>query len=279
MNGNKFHRISFASISIQSPFQINCCFCCSLKLKVQLSFNCFVMSQFALNFISKLKGKLVSRNNVINAFMMRYPKQTSVAFTAIKTIIADLFTQTVIEGTSINNIDWTRNAVFGTFGFLYMGCFQYWLFNILFFKWFPGVTIKQTAKKVFADQFIKGPFCYWPSFYFVRTLINEKLDINEKTLISVKTTYKANIVHDLKAYWSIWIPAQCITFGIMPIHLRLPFIATLSFFWCCILSSMHGSYDHEQEVEIAVAKELKLLQIDQILEELVVWICSDNIYC
>ena len=186
---------------------------------------------------------------------MRNPIKTSVGFTCLKTIAADLFTQKVIEGKK--EIDWRRNAVFGTFGFLYMGCFQYWLFNIMFFKWFPGTTLIQTIKKVCADQFIKGPIFYFPVFYFVRTLIQE-FNVNEKTITSIKTTYKREVWGDLKRFWSIWIPAQCITFGIMPTHLRLPFIATLSFFWCCILSYIHGDYDHELEVEVAVAKEWEL---------------------
>ena len=64
---------------------------------------------------------------------------------------------------------------------------------------------------------------------------------------SVVDTYKNNIVSDMKALWSVWIPAQCITFGIMPLHLRLPFIASVSFFWCCVLSFMHGEYQQNTQ--------------------------------
>merc|ERR1712048_921309 len=61
-------------------------------------------------------------------------------------------------------------------------------------------------------------------------------------------TYKSNVKNDLKCYWSLWCPAQFVTFYVMPKHLRLPFIATLSFFWCCFLSNMHGKYpEHEHE--------------------------------
>eukprot|EP00484_Ammonia_sp_Unknown_P018311 CAMPEP_0197035672 /NCGR_PEP_ID=MMETSP1384-20130603/13404_1 /TAXON_ID=29189 /ORGANISM="Ammonia sp." /LENGTH=208 /DNA_ID=CAMNT_0042465763 /DNA_START=159 /DNA_END=785 /DNA_ORIENTATION=+ len=170
---------------------------------------------------------------------------------------ADLFTQKLIERKK--EIDWTRNAVFATFGFGYMGCFQYWLFNIVFFKLFPGQSFKQTAKKVCCDSFIKAPFFYFPFFYMIRTFINER-KFDHKTLTSIKTTYRNNIMDDLKKFWSIWIAAQMFSFGVLPIHLRLPFIGSLSFFWCCILSYLHGSYDHEQEVEVAVAAEWELLK-------------------
>merc|ERR1711920_824994 len=135
-----------------------------------------------------------------------------------------------------------------------MGAFQYWLFNIAFFKLFPGVTVKQSLKKVCADQFVKGPFCYWPSFYLVRTFINEK-KIDETTRGKVWQHYKSNIKNDLKCYWSMWVPAQCVTFYVMPLHLRLPFIATLSFFWCCFLSNMHGQYpdnDHKKQQQTEI---------------------------
>ena len=46
--------------------------------------------------------------------------------------------------------------------------------------------------------------------------------------------YDQNI---LLKYWLLWIPIKCITFTIIPNHLRIVFIATISFFWMMILSS------------------------------------------
>jgi len=37
-------------------------------------------------------------------------------------------------------------------------------------------------------------------------------------------------------YWAIWTPAQCLTFSVVPEHLRTPFVALVSFFWLMILS-------------------------------------------
>ena len=217
------------------------------------------MTQIALRVVSRVKGKLTSDHNLINAFMMRHPKGTSIAFTTIKTIVADLVTQTLIERTSIGDINWSRNAVFATFGFLYMGCFQYWLFNTIFFKFFPGTSFTQTLKKVCCDSFIKAPFFYFPFFYLIRTFVHEREKFFQReTVLSLKTTYKKNISGDLKRFWSLWFPVNMITFGVMPIHLRLPFIASISFFWCICLSIIHGHYDHTEEVEIAVAKEYEL---------------------
>ena len=192
---------------------------------------------------------LLSPNSRVNAFFMKYPKQTSVGTTCLKTIAADLLVQTCVDKKSINNIDWVRASVFGTFGFLYLGIFQFWLYNIMYFRWFPGSNFGSTVKKVALDQFVKHPVLYWPTFYFLRTFINER-KMDKKTLNSVIDTYKSNIWSDMKKLWSMWIPGQMITFGLMPLHLRLPFIALLSFFWCCLLSFWHGKYEKNVDHEI-----------------------------
>ena len=166
--------------------------------------------------------------------------------TGIKTIAADLVTQTLIEKKSMNDIDWTRTTVFGAFGFLQMGCLQYYMYNKLFFQLWPGVTFKQTMKKVLVDQFIYTPFIYFPVFYTLRGFINERR-VNKQTLIFAKIMYKNNVMDDLRRFWTIWIPGMWITFQIMPMHLRLPWIAGLSFFWVMILSYYSGDYDRDKD--------------------------------
>jgi protein Mpv17 len=42
----------------------------------------------------------------------------------------------------------------------------------------------------------------------------------------------------LKKYWGLWGPIQCATFGVVPEHWRIPFIASISFFWVIILSCL-----------------------------------------
>lgn len=180
--------------------------------------------------------------------MFRYPIQTSVMSTGIKTVAADLLVQSVVEKHSLSEMDWNRVAVFGCFGFMYLGCFQYWLYNLIYFRWFPGNTVLSTFKMVAFDQLIKHPFVYWPVFYTLQTFISERA-INRETAHLVQRRYIENIKNDCLALWSVWIPAQTITFGIMPLHLRLPWIAAVSFGWCGVLSFMHGNYEKEEIIE------------------------------
>jgi hypothetical protein len=56
----------------------------------------------------------------------------------------------------------------------------------------------------------------------------------------VQDIYDQNI---LMKYWLLWIPIKCITFTMIPNHLRIVFIATISFFWMMILSSSSTNTD------------------------------------
>eukprot|EP01083_Nonionella_stella_P005667 16369_1 len=201
--------------------------------------------------ITSLRRILFSPNSRVNAFMMKHPKACSIGCTFVKTLSADLIVQRYVDGHSFSDIDWTRAAVFGSFGFVYLGVFQYWLYNFQYFKWFPGVTLRSTIHKVAFDQFIKHPTLYWPTFYLLQTLLNER-QLNAQTLQSVWSTYTTNIASDMKALWTVWIPVSMVTFGIMPMHLRLPFIATVSFFWCCVLSFMHGQYQTSEDIAVMI---------------------------
>lgn len=192
------------------------------------------------------KNKFFSGNNRINLWMKRRPLFTSIMITGFKTIAADLVTQTIIEQKSMKDIDWTRTAVFGTFGFLQMGCLQYWMYNKLFFQLWPGVTFGQTLKKVMVDQFIYTPFMYFPIFYYLRAFLNERA-INKQTLLYAKLTFKNNVMDDLRRFWCIWIPGMWVMFQVMPMHLRLPWIAGVSFFWVMILSYYSGDYHEDKD--------------------------------
>ena len=49
------------------------------------------------------------------------------------------------------------------------------------------------------------------------------------------------------ALHSIWGPVQCLTFGVVPEHLRIAFIAVVSFFWLIIFSSLTAKSQKERD--------------------------------
>lgn len=127
------------------------------------------------------------------------------------------------------------------FGFIYVGSFQYFLYNYLYPIIFPGTNIKSIIIKVAFNQFIKHPIIYFPVFYSTKEAINQKqfnLDIIQTAL----QKYRNNMVYDCLALWSIGIPINAIVFGITPMHYRVPVTAFGSFLWTSIMSFYRGKY-------------------------------------
>ena len=142
--------------------------------------------------------------------------------------------------------------------------------NKVYFKLFPGYSIKQTLKKLFCDEFLDSPFHYFPMFYFGKELfkLGERklgndynaehimthlyLNMNYgiqasgfKLLNEIKEAwwdgmarYGETWFQDNVACWAFWIPVQFFNFKVLPMHLRAPFMTVVSFTWyvCLYLS-------------------------------------------
>ena len=55
--------------------------------------------------------------------------------------------------------------------------------------------------------------------------------------------YRTEIKDSCVALWKIWVPAQAINFAFVPRHMRIPFVAAVSFGWTVVLSVMQGKFD------------------------------------
>jgi hypothetical protein len=51
--------------------------------------------------------------------------------------------------------------------------------------------------------------------------------------------------------WKLWVPMQAINFSIMPVHMRVPFAAGVSFVWSCILSALRGEMKPVTRAKVA----------------------------
>lgn len=175
-----------------------------------------------------------------NEVAQRYPFGTGVVTTVVKTSAADLFAQKVLE--KREDVDWKRHGVFITFGLVYLGGFQYYLYNHLFVRWCAGMTAVLGHKgsapiKTFIDQAIHHPFCYFPVFYGMKGYVEGR------SPSGIYEKYRAELWENCKALWTIWVPAQLVNFSVVPRHLRIPFVAGVSFAWTVIISVMRGALD------------------------------------
>jgi hypothetical protein len=140
-------------------------------------------------------------------------------------------------------IDISRNMAFIFYGGLYSGLAQQFFYSALFPLWFGhGNDWVTVAKEVGTDMLAIGPFLCLPIAYMVKTAFTA----DEFTIENIKIGLE-KYVEDVKIrgllfkYWAVWIPAQCLTFSVVPEHFRILFVAAISFFWMFILSSTSAS--------------------------------------
>ena len=190
----------------------------------------------------------------------RFPISFGVSVSAAKTVAADAFAQTRLEGRSLHELDLRRTGIFFVWGSCYLGGVQYFIYNILFPRFlFPSVGsfiakplaqrladrngMLTVAKQVWLDQVVHHPLVLFPAFYCVKETIESggTLQPGSAVVRDALQKYRANFVDDLKVCWGVWIPSFFFNFTICPLWMRVPFVAVVSFGFTSYFSFMRGS--------------------------------------
>lgn len=138
-----------------------------------------------------------------------------------------------------------RNLAFFLYGGLYQGMAQEIIFNEAFPIIFgQGTDLQTVFSKVSCDSMVITPLLCLPVAYFVKSVI---FQYSFKEAIK---RYTDDVLKNglLVKYWSLWGPVQCLTFGVVPQHLRIAWIAFVSFFWLIIFSSISAKGQKEREL-------------------------------
>ena len=174
-----------------------------------------------------------------NGFCQTDPYQAAVLTCGVKASLSDTISQRSeiskqTSGVSKQPYCFSRNTAFILYGALYQGATQHLIYNSVYPQIFgSGTDLSTVAAKVLCDQLIHAPLVALPVAYLV------KAAIFQVPLGDAMQRYVADARRDLLwRYWAIWTPAQCLTFSVVPEHLRIPFIALVSFFWLIILSNI-----------------------------------------
>jgi hypothetical protein len=200
----------------------------------------------------------------------RMPLSFAVGYGGIKTVAADAMVQHLVERKP--ELDRSRLAVFLGFGCFQVGFVQYTLYVSIFSRAFPGAAafaaaplaaklrdvrgLQNLAKQVVLDQFCYHPLCYFPVFYTCQEIVLYGFSrAPTEHVQNAITKYIPNAWADLTALWKLFIPTSIIQFAFMPMHLRVPFVATVGFVWCGILSSMRGEEIVERSRELEATSD------------------------
>ena len=190
--------------------------------------------------------------------LARYPWMVGVGSATLKTGTADILVQKFFE--KREQIDRRRLFLFTSWGFLWMGCVQFYLYSRVFVRLFPNVTtfvakpwrlklhdrrgLRDLVSQISIDQFVHSPFFFFPVFYLVKDIVETQSE-SRRTLRShwsrALDLYARNAREDLIRCWSFWIPAFAFNFSFCPIWMRLPFVSACSFFWTMGWSMTRGA--------------------------------------
>ena len=193
----------------------------------------------------------------INDTFCKRPFLMGLILVTLQAFAANMFTQMGLEGKSLDKIDCSRLIHFATYYPIIGGCFQYLMVTRVYFWLFPSIIGKrgiQTAKKVACEQLLVAPFFMFPVFYACQEISrmfnvpnnnhynpnNNNNNNNEFSVLkAVKksySNYKKTFITDNCANLAIWVPAQTITFGVLPAHFRLPWMSCVGFVWYVVVS-------------------------------------------
>ncbi|KAG7352447.1 Mpv17 / PMP22 family protein [Nitzschia inconspicua] len=170
-----------------------------------------------------------------------------------------------------SSINWNRTFAFYLYGGLYQGMFLQFLYTTTY-PYLYGNHPYQIQLQVHSDVILLGPFLTLPLAYVIRAWIDSaslqtgeqdsQIDDNSfkaGNLMEQATCglgkYKNHVLtkHLLWKYWAIWGPAQTINFSLVPLHLRVIFVAFVSFFWVYSLSVISSQGMGTEEIPDAAS--------------------------
>jgi len=145
--------------------------------------------------------------------------------------------------------DPSRNLAYVIYGGMYTGIAQHFIYNELFPQIFghdpTGLTV---FSEVVANALVVGPLIGMPIAYLIKALVlqqpspsSDDDNTNSSNPISEglrRYTEDCCSKGLLIKYWAVWCPVQTLTFSVVPEHLRVAFMAAVSFFWFVILSTV-----------------------------------------
>lgn len=187
----------------------------------------------------------------INAFYQTYPLQAAVLTCGVKASFADLIAQVRSFTESEQAIELKRNAAYIIYGGIFIGLMCHIEYDMVFPALFGnGHDAMTVVKEVLFDNFVSAPLMWLPPAYFIKAFMYDYP--MKEGLDRYLTDIDGGL---LNKYWAVWLPAQTVSFSLLPDHLRVLFMACVSFGWFIILSSSQSQTDEAATVALEEAVE------------------------
>jgi protein Mpv17 len=186
----------------------------------------------------------------VSDFYQTYPLQSAILTCGFKASVADTLAQIkdqlavssiISTNKTINKAkteiiwEFRRNLAYVIYGGIFVGLMCHLEYNLLFPHLFgTEKSLSTVVEKVVFDDFVSAPLMWLPPAYLIKAWIYDY------TMKEGLDKYWRDIQENdlLIKYWTIWVPAQTVSFSVIPDHLRVAFMASVSFFWFILFSSV-----------------------------------------
>jgi len=216
--------------------------------------------------------------SLYSASALATPLRCSIITASIKGLCSDLFAQLVVERRGYER---RRTLAFISFNSLYIGAFGWYKYNFLYNALFGSATSALTvALKVFADLGLCAPLVYFPLYYVMKGAF-----AGQSPLRSLREFFAPAGRALLCRYWVIWTPVEIAMWLIVPKHLRVAFLCSVSLVWQVVLSTItysSGATAQSAKLERLTSERLTNALSDEqrrhVVHEDALWAAATNHY-
>ena len=141
-----------------------------------------------------------------------------------------------------DNIEFKRNLAYIIYGGIFIGALCHYEYDVIFPILFGTEhSLVTSIQEVLFDNFITAPIAWLPPAYFIKAVMYD-YPMREGLERYIHDVTKNDL---LRKYWTVWVPAQSVSFTVVPDHFRVVFMASVSFFWFIMLSTISSSSDEQ----------------------------------
>eukprot|EP00992_Anisonema_acinus_P014414 TRINITY_DN9277_c0_g1_i1.p1 TRINITY_DN9277_c0_g1~~TRINITY_DN9277_c0_g1_i1.p1 ORF type:complete len:192 (+),score=45.66 TRINITY_DN9277_c0_g1_i1:69-644(+) len=177
---------------------------------------------------------------LINDFLQDKPFISAALTSSLLAVASDLFTQ--LLALQRRHVDGRQTLAFAAWGAGFLGlwyCLVYRAYDRLFGGFPFGVRV---AVMCAVDNAVHMPLVSIPLFYlFMGWARGSPLHQNTRAL-------RKEWWQTVWMGWLIWVPFQTLNFSLVPLHLRLPAMMVVSFFWNALLSYLVAPEEQPKSV-------------------------------
>jgi len=193
-----------------------------------------------------LRGGADTALTLIDSFWKsQNPLVTAAIVAGTKATLADAVAQGRQGGDE--PFDKRRTLSFLIYGSLYQGCVQELVYNNLYNALFgAATTARVVTQKVLFDAIFHNALVCIPMAYMVKAIVY-RYSIVKGLQLYLHDVRKEGL---LLKYYALWMPVNALLFSVVPPHWRIVVMATVSFFWMMILSTISA---RSQKLQLAKA--------------------------